>query len=412
MAAGGAVDRHRRPPDRLVAGRPRPARDRGPGLGPGRRGGSRSARRWPCCSLTALLIGTNWLLYVYAINSGHILAGSLGYYLNPLANILLGRFILKERLTRLQWAAVAIAAGGIAVLAAGALGTLWISLTLCFSFATYGLLRKIIHVESLAGLTIETALLFPIALGWLLLGGRRGPADVRTPSGPRPRCWLRRASSRPCPCSASPPPRAGCAYSTVGMLQFIAPTLQFLLAVAVYDEPFTQRPRHRLRLHLDRAGALSRRRWSATDARASSANAASWPNPEPVVERQLISWPTSTEEGHAMLNLVSLIIGIVALVCAAVAFIPLLGWANWLIIPLAVIGAGIGAVSSSNDRPQPQPVRHRRRHRPPDARRRDHVSRDPRIDAYIAKARAVRPADPRTMSANAFMPSLPRSRKR
>ena len=87
-----------------------------------------------------------------------------------------------------------------------------------------------------------------------------------------------------------------------------------------------------------------------------------------------------------MLNLVSLIIGIVALVCAAIAFIPLLGWANWLIIPLAVIGAGIGAVSGSNTRPQPQPVRDRRRHRPADARRRHHLSRDPRIDAYIAKA--------------------------
>jgi chloramphenicol-sensitive protein RarD len=101
--------------------------------------------------LTSLLIGVNWLLYVYAINSGNILAGSLGYYLNPLANILLGRFILKERLTGLQWAAVVIAAGGIAVLAAGALGTLWISLTLCFSFATYGLLRKIVAVDSLRG---------------------------------------------------------------------------------------------------------------------------------------------------------------------------------------------------------------------------------------------------------------------
>ena len=149
---------------------------------------SRTGGRWPCCSLTALLIGTNWLLYVYAINSGHILAGSLGYYLNPLANILLGRFILKERLSRLQWAAVAIAAGGIAVLAAGALGTLWISLTLCFSFATYGLLRKIIHVDSLAGLTIETALLFPIALGWLLLGGAAGQADVRRQTDTKPRC--------------------------------------------------------------------------------------------------------------------------------------------------------------------------------------------------------------------------------
>jgi chloramphenicol-sensitive protein RarD len=188
--------------------------------------------------VTALLIGTNWLLYVYAINSGHILAGSLGYYLNPLANILLGRFILKERLTKLQWTAVAIAAVGIAVLAAGALGTLWISLTLCFSFATYGLLRKIIHVESLAGLTIETALLFPIALGWLLMGGSVGRPMFG--SGDSETILLVATgivSTVPLLCFTAAARRL--AYSTVGMLQFIAPTLQFLLAVAIYNEPFT-----------------------------------------------------------------------------------------------------------------------------------------------------------------------------
>ena len=188
--------------------------------------------------VTALLIGTNWLLYVYAINSGHILAGSLGYYLNPLANILLGRFILKERLTKVQWAAVAIAAAGIAVLAAGALGTLWISLTLCFSFATYGLLRKIIHVESLAGLTVETGLLFPIALGWLLLGGAEGRPMFGT--GGQETLLLVSAgivSTVPLLCFTAAARRL--AYSTVGMLQFIAPTLQFLLAVAVYGEAFT-----------------------------------------------------------------------------------------------------------------------------------------------------------------------------
>jgi len=188
--------------------------------------------------VTALLIGNNWLLYVYAINSGHILAGSLGYYLNPLANILLGRFILKERLTRLQWTAVAIAAAGTAVLAAGALGTLWISLTLCFSFATYGLLRKIIHVESLAGLTIETALLFPIALGWLLLGGSAGRPML---GGGGQETYLLLAagvvSTVPLLCFTAAARRL--AYSTVGMLQFIAPTLQFVCAVAIYDEPFT-----------------------------------------------------------------------------------------------------------------------------------------------------------------------------
>ena len=188
--------------------------------------------------LTALLIGTNWLLYVYAINSGHILAGSLGYYLNPLANILLGRFILKERLTPMQWAAVAIAGGGIAVLAAGALGTLWISLTLCFSFATYGLLRKIIHVEALAGLTVETALLFPIALGWLLLGGAEGRSMFGA-AGAETSLLIAAGvvSTVPLLCFTAAARRL--AYSTVGMLQFIAPTLQFLLAVAVYDEPFT-----------------------------------------------------------------------------------------------------------------------------------------------------------------------------
>nr|WP_283938300.1 EamA family transporter RarD [Sphingomonas brevis] len=198
----------------------------------------RSRKTLPILFVTSVLIGTNWLLYVYAINSGHILAGSLGYYLNPLANILLGRFILKERLTRLQWAAVAIAAAGIAVLAAGALGTLWISLTLCFSFATYGLLRKIVHVESLAGLAIETALLFPIALGWLLLGGSEGRPMFGL--GGQETALLISAgvvSTVPLLCFTAAARRL--AYSTVGMLQFIAPTLQFLLAVAIYDEPFT-----------------------------------------------------------------------------------------------------------------------------------------------------------------------------
>jgi chloramphenicol-sensitive protein RarD len=197
----------------------------------------RSRKALAMLFVTALLIGTNWLLYVYAINSGHILAGSLGYYLNPLANILLGRFILKERLTKVQWAAVAIAAAGIAVLAAGALGTLWISLTLCFSFATYGLLRKIIHVESLAGLTVETSLLFPIALGWLLLGGAAG--QPMGPGGEETMLLVAAGvvSTVPLLCFTAAARRL--AYSTVGMLQFIAPTLQFLLAVAVYGEPFT-----------------------------------------------------------------------------------------------------------------------------------------------------------------------------
>src|SRR5205085_10971778 len=114
--------------------------------------------------LTALLIGGNWLLYVYAVNRGHLLAASFGYYLNPLANVLLGRFVLHEKLNRLQWTAVAIATAGISVLAAVALGQLWISLTLCVSFALYRLLRKNVRAHAVTGLGAETGCLFPLSL--------------------------------------------------------------------------------------------------------------------------------------------------------------------------------------------------------------------------------------------------------
>jgi chloramphenicol-sensitive protein RarD len=188
---------------------------------------------------TSLLIAVNWLLYVYAVTGGHILAGSLGYYLNPLMNIVLGRFILKERLTGLQWTAVAIAAAGVSVLAAGAGTTLWISLTLCVTFSTYGLLRKIAAVDALAGLTIETAILFPLALGWLVLGiGASRPIFGSTTF----ETWLLVlagiASTTPLLLFTAAARRLR--YSTLGMLQFAAPTLQFLIAVLLYSEEFTR----------------------------------------------------------------------------------------------------------------------------------------------------------------------------
>ena len=188
--------------------------------------------------VTSLLIGTNGLFYVYAINSGHILAGSLGYYLNPLANILLGRFILKERLTPLQWTAVAIAAGGIAVLAAGALGTLWLGLTLCFSFATYGLLRKQVAVDSLSGLTVETVMLTPLALAYLWFEADRGVA-VFGATDAHLVLLLAAGVISTTPLLLFTEAARRLAYSTVGMLQFIAPTVQFLLAVLVYGEAVT-----------------------------------------------------------------------------------------------------------------------------------------------------------------------------
>jgi chloramphenicol-sensitive protein RarD len=188
--------------------------------------------------LTALLIGTNWLLYVYAVTGGHILAASFGYYLNPLANVLLGRFVLREKLTGMQWTAVAIAAAGIAVLAAGALAQLWMSLALCVTFALYGLFRKIVPADALTGLAIETAVLFPLAIGWLgwmalasqpVLGTSMQDTELLLLSGivsTTPLLLFTAAAKR-------------LPYSTLGMLQFVAPTLQFLVAVLLYKEPVT-----------------------------------------------------------------------------------------------------------------------------------------------------------------------------
>jgi chloramphenicol-sensitive protein RarD len=189
-------------------------------------------------ALTALLIGGNWLLYVYAVTSGHILAASFGYYLNPLANVLLGRFVLKEELTRLQWTAVAIAGAGICVLAAGALAQLWISLTLCVSFALYGLLRKVVRADALTGLGIETAILFPLAIGWL--GWRTGiGAPTFGPSGRDAGLLLFAGVVSTTPLLLFTAAARKLAYSTLGMLQFLAPTLQFLIAVLLYGEPFS-----------------------------------------------------------------------------------------------------------------------------------------------------------------------------
>ena len=196
------------------------------------------ARTLKLLTLTAALIAVNWLIYVYAVTSGQILAGSLGYYLNPLANVLLGRFVLKERLVPLQWAAVGIAAAGVSALAAGALGQLWISLSLCVSFALYGLLRKIVSVDAIAGLAVETALLFPLALlwlGWGLLAGAPSFGSTGTESALLALAGI--ISTTPLLLFTAAARRLR--YSTLGMLQFLAPTLQFLLAVWLYGEAFT-----------------------------------------------------------------------------------------------------------------------------------------------------------------------------
>ena len=187
--------------------------------------------------LTALLIGINWTIYIAAVQHGHVLATSLGYYINPLVNVLTGTLFLKERLSKRQWAAVGLAALGVSLLAWGARDTLWISLSLAVSFSLYGLLRKVSPVGSLPGLTIESlVLLLPAsAVAWWFAqqpgGSAVGHDTVKT--------LLVAASglltALPLLMFATAAQRMD--YSSLGMVQFLSPTIVFVLGLFVFGEP-------------------------------------------------------------------------------------------------------------------------------------------------------------------------------
>ncbi|MBX3560266.1 MAG: EamA family transporter RarD [Sphingomonas sp.] len=210
-------------------------------------------RRWPAVraalanrramlllAVTSVLIAVNWLVYIYAVVSGHVLEGSLGYYLNPLVNILLGVVILKERLSRLQVAATLIAGAGVVALAAGAGSGLWISLVLAVSFASYGFLRKIAPVEALEGLSIETVILAPLALGWVLWLQQAGTGSFLA-AGPTTALLLALGGAvTAVPLLLFTAAARRLPYSTLGFLQYLAPSLQFLLAVLAFGEPLTR----------------------------------------------------------------------------------------------------------------------------------------------------------------------------
>jgi chloramphenicol-sensitive protein RarD len=209
-------------------------------------------RRWPAIraalaaprvaitlGVTAVLIAINWLVYIWAVLNDHVLEGSLGYYLNPLVNILLGTLLLKEKLSRPRMAAVALAAAGVAVLAAGAGQGLWISLTLAVSFALYGFLRKVAPVDSLEGLSIETALLAPIALGWILWLQSRGLGSLAAHGMGTDLLLVLAGALTAIPLLLFTAAAKRLPYSTLGFLQYIAPSIQFLLAVFVFGEALT-----------------------------------------------------------------------------------------------------------------------------------------------------------------------------
>lgn len=197
----------------------------------------KSSRTMLALLASALLIALNWFVYTWAIMAGEVYAASIGYYLNPLINVLLGTLFLGERLSRLQWLAVAIALTAVTLLAAGALTSLWISLTLAFSFGLYGLVRKQVAVGSLPGLTIESAiLLLPAATiaAWYA-ATPEGSSFGHDPVMSGLIIFSGVVTAIPLLLFAIAARRMD--YSTLGFIQYLAPTIVFILGLTVFKQP-------------------------------------------------------------------------------------------------------------------------------------------------------------------------------
>ncbi|MCP4572221.1 MAG: EamA family transporter RarD [bacterium] len=199
---------------------------------------ARDRRTLLTMALTACLITVNWGIFIWSIAAERLVEASLGYFINPLVNILLGFVVLRERLRPLQWLAVALAATGVGWLTLGHGAVPWVALVLAGSFGLYGLLRKTAKPSGVPGLAIETALLLPLAAGYLLWLDDRGTLAfghagwgtllLLLAAGPvtaLPLVWFAEGARR-------------LRYATIGFLQYLAPTGQLLVAVLAFGEPF------------------------------------------------------------------------------------------------------------------------------------------------------------------------------
>lgn len=189
--------------------------------------------------VAGVLLSINWLTYVWAVNTGHVVEGSLGYFINPLVSVILGVVLLREKLRPLQWLPVGLAAGGVAYLTISLGEFPWISLVLALSFGLYGLMKKVAPLSSLHGLTLETALIFIPAFAFLLVADLNGAGSFAR-AGASTSLLLSMAG----PITVIPLIFFAIGarlipLTLLGFIQYISPTLQFLLGVFVYHESFT-----------------------------------------------------------------------------------------------------------------------------------------------------------------------------
>ncbi len=202
--------------------------------------------------VSTLLISINWFVYIWAVNANHIVEASMGYYINPLFSVFLGVGALRERLNRWQWVALGLAATGVLIMAVTYGKFPWIAITLALTFGLYGLSKKIIAVDSLIGFGMETAMITPLCLGYIVVIQAQGLGALGTISPTTtlllvlsgivtafPMIWFAQAAKK-------------IPLSKVGFIQYLAPTISLMLGVLIFHEPFT-------RIHLISFGCI----WSA-----------------------------------------------------------------------------------------------------------------------------------------------------
>ncbi|MFD5734337.1 EamA family transporter RarD [Streptomyces sioyaensis] len=196
----------------------------------------RQPRRLALILLCAVVISTNWFLYIWAVNAGHVLEASLGYFINPLVSIAFGVLFLRERLRPLQWAAVGVGAVAVVVMTVAYGKVPWIALGLAFSFATYGLIKKGVKLDGIEGFSAETAMQMLPALGFLIFLALHGEASFTTGGVGQALllagCGI--ATAVPLICFGASAMRLP--LTMIGMLQYLAPTFQFLLGLTVFHE--------------------------------------------------------------------------------------------------------------------------------------------------------------------------------
>ncbi|MEC7642250.1 MAG: EamA family transporter RarD [Pseudomonadota bacterium] len=191
-------------------------------------------------TVATCLLGGNWFLFIWAVNANHMLDASLGYYINPLLNVAIGMAFFQEKMRRLQLFAIGLAIVGVGIQVVTFGSVPWVALALASSFAIYGAIRKRLPVDSISGLWLETTLLVPVMLGYLLFFADSPSADMTANSWQLNLLLMAAGLVTTIPLLCFTAAAQRIRYATLGFFQYIAPSLMFILAVNLYDEPLAE----------------------------------------------------------------------------------------------------------------------------------------------------------------------------